>query len=67
MVGALLSLGYGELDEDDVLRLLYEYTPTEDNLRVLKTKYKVAESKGLCLQRVFLSEIPEYDSLFNLF
>lgn len=69
MVGALLSLGYGDLDEDDVLRLLLqcENTPTEDNLGVLKTKYKVAESKGLCLQRVFLSEIPEYNSLFNLF
>eukprot|EP00890_Picochlorum_soloecismus_P004436 jgi/Picsp_1/4994/NSC_02357-R1_trna pseudouridine synthase a len=68
MVGALLSLGYGDLDEDDVLRLLlqHENTPQADNLRILKTRYKVAESKGLCLQRVFLSELPEYDSLFNL-
>jgi len=69
MVGALLSLGYGDLDEDDMLRLLlqHENITQPDNFRVLKTKYKVAESKGLCLQRVFLSEIPEYDSLFNLF
>jgi len=67
MAGVLLAVGSGTMNLDDVQVLLQG----NDNAVILgrqKSKYKVAEAKGLTLQRVFLQDEPvpnEYD-VFDL-
>lgn len=51
MMGVILAVGYGYLDRDDVQNLI----KGQGELQRTKCLYKVAEGKGLTLQKVFLT------------
>ncbi len=53
IVGVLLAVGEGRLSPEDVAALLQADDEGVRERRI-KTRFKVAEGKGLCLQRVFL-------------
>lgn len=55
IVGVLLAVGGGHLDLDDVAALLRADDEAVRERRI-KSRYKVAEGKGLCLERVYLSD-----------
>lgn len=68
MAGVLLAVGAGTMSIEDVGVLLHD-TGDDVVARQQKSKYKVAEAKGLTLQRVFLQHQPvpndhDIESLF---
>ncbi len=62
IVGVLLAVGEGHLSPEDVAALLQADDEGVRERRI-KTRFKVAEGKGLCLQRVFLGRPHDDDYL----
>lgn len=60
IVGVLIAVGEGRLSPEDVTTLLRADDEAVRERRI-KTRYKVVEGKGLCLQRVFLERRDNYD------